>query len=105
MAANWIIKLQTRWNLKNRGQVLLVLLVFTCTGFTVMFLKKPVTQYFYAESGSTAIFNILYWIFILPVYNVLLLGYGFVFGQFRFFWEYEKKFFKRLLKFLAGITG
>ena len=99
MAVNWIKKLQTRWNLNNPGQVLLVLLVFACTGFTVMFLKKPITQYFFTEPGSNTLFSILYWIFILPVYNVLLLVYGFVFGQFRFFWNFEKKFFKRMLKF------
>jgi hypothetical protein len=32
---------------------------------------------------------------ILPVYNVFLLFYGFVFGQFRFFWNFEKRFFSR----------
>ena len=31
------------------------------------------------------------------VYNLLLLIVGFVFGQFRFFWEFEKKFFSRFL--------
>lgn len=98
MIANWIKMLQTRWNLKSRGQVLLVLLIFSCTGFTVMFLKKPVTRYFIEEPETNMLFSVLYWIFILPVYNLLLLGYGFVFGQFRFFWNYEKKFFKKLLK-------
>jgi hypothetical protein len=40
--------------------------------------------------------SITYFILILPVYNVFLLFYGFVFGQFKFFWEFEKKFFKRI---------
>jgi hypothetical protein len=28
---------------------------------------------------------------IVPVYQVLLLGYGTILGQFRFFWAKEKK--------------
>jgi hypothetical protein len=34
---------------------------------------------------------------ILPVYNVFLLLYGSLFGQFRFFWEFEKRFFNRIV--------
>ena len=37
-----------------------------------------------------------YWL-ILPIYNLVLLGYGFVFGQFAFFWEFEKRFFGRIV--------
>lgn len=29
---------------------------------------------------------------------MFLLFYGFIFGQFRFFWEFEKKFFNRILR-------
>ena len=36
-------------------------------------------------------------ILILPVYNILLLFYGFVFGQFHFFWKFEKRMLSRML--------
>ena len=39
----------------------------------------------------------MYIIVVLVVYNLLLLVVGFVFGQFRFFLEFEKKFFSRML--------
>ncbi len=42
-------------------------------------------------------FSVLYYILILPVYNVFLLIYGALFGQFKFFWEFEKRFFKRMM--------
>jgi hypothetical protein len=35
-------------------------------------------------------------VFILPLYNVVLLIYGALFGQFSFFWAFEKRFFGRL---------
>ena len=37
-----------------------------------------------------------YYILILPIYNLVLLFYGFIFGQFNFFLEFERRFFKRV---------
>lgn len=92
---SWIERLQTRWNLKSTTQVVLVLIVFACTGFTVMFLKRPIVAFFTADGEQNTLFSVVYYILILPVYNVILLFYGFIFGQFRFFWEFEKKMFRR----------
>lgn len=39
---------------------------------------------------------VLYFIGILPVYQVVLLMYGALFGQFRFFWEFEKRMVRRM---------
>jgi hypothetical protein len=74
---------------------MVVLLVFACTGFTVMFLK-PVLHRFFFEEHHAHWFSIAYWILILPFYNLLLLFYGFLLGQFNFFWEFEKRFFSRM---------
>jgi len=93
---SWIEKLKHRWNLGSPFQVVIVLIVFACTGFTVLFIKKPILQFLAGEQGNTALASVLYYILILPLYNVLLLGYGFLFGQFNFFWEFEKRLFKRL---------
>lgn len=92
----WVGKLQKRWNLKNGWQVLVVLVVFACTGFTVLFLKRPLFRWIEADPEYNTLFSILYYIFILPVYNIILLFYGFIFGQFRFFWEFEKRMFRRM---------
>ena len=91
----WIDKLKDRWKLKSAGQVVIVLIVFACTGFTILFLKKPLLTLLAGEQGNTTLASVLYYIFILPLYNVVLLGYGFLFGQFKFFWEFEKRFMER----------
>ena len=99
----FIKKLKERWSVESAGQVILILLVFACTGFSVMFLKTPITGWIYSdpepdpESGKL-LFSILYWILIVPIYNILLLFYGFIFGQFKFFWEFEKRFARRIFK-------
>ena len=93
---NWVARLRKRWGV-GTGQVFVILLVFACTGFTVLFLKKPVVAYFAGDGEQPLLFSVLYYVLILPVYNAILLVYGFLFGQFRFFWEFEKRFFGRML--------
>lgn len=95
--SGWVEKLKARWKLRTAGQVALILVVFACTGTTVLLIKKPITLLVTSEDESQTLFTILYWILVFPVYNLLLLVYGLIFGQFKFFWEYEKKFFRRLL--------
>lgn len=97
---SWIEKLKNRWKLRSAWQVAVVLLVFACTGFTVLFIKKPLLTWLAGDQGNTALASVLYYIFILPLYNVILLGYGFVFGQFRFFWDFEKRFMERFFSLL-----
>lgn len=89
-------KLQKRWKLKSLGQVLIVLLVFACTGFTVLFLKEPILTFIAPATERTWIFSFFYYLLILPVYNMILLFYGFIFGQFNFFWAFEKRMFSRM---------
>ncbi|MDL5045982.1 hypothetical protein QQ054_08040 [Oscillatoria amoena NRMC-F 0135] len=94
--ADWINKLKKRWGLTSAVQVIIVLIVFACTGTTVLLIKRPLFEYWFPDGEKPLWASITYYVLILPVYNVLLLIYGFVFGQFRFFWEFEKRFFTRL---------
>jgi hypothetical protein len=91
----WIEKLKQRWNLGSPWQVLIVLVVFACTGFTVLLIKQPILSWLAGEKGNTTVASVLYYIFILPLYNIILLIYGFIFGQFDFFWSFEKRFLER----------
>jgi hypothetical protein len=92
---SWIQRLQERWKLKNVWQVVVILLVFACTGFTVLWLKRP-TLYFFFGDEIPGWSRVVYYILILPIYNLVLLFYGFIFGQFNFFLEFEKRFFRRI---------
>ncbi|MDQ3101547.1 MAG: prolipoprotein diacylglyceryl transferase [Bacteroidota bacterium] len=93
--SSWVKRLGTRWGVST-SRVFIILIVFACTGFTVMFLKRPVVAFFSGDGDQPLIFSILYYVLILPAYNLILLIYGFIFGQFNFFWEFEKRFFRRI---------
>lgn len=90
---SFIEKLKARWNVKSGTQVILILIVFACTGSSII----PIKHVLGIDASTSAGYRILFYIGVLPIYNLLLLGYGFIFGQFQFFLEFEKKFFGRIL--------
>jgi hypothetical protein len=91
-------KLKKRWNIQSNFQVIIILTVFAITGSVTVYLKKVIFDLIQITSETHLIIKIpIYILVVLLVYNILLLVVGSVFGQFSFFWEFEKKFFSRLL--------
>ncbi len=82
-----------RWNIKSNWQVFVILVVFAVTGSSAALLSKPVLAFFGISKGEVSnwIYYPLYIILIFPIYQVLLVSFGFIFGQFTFFWAFEKK--------------
>ena len=105
MDKTWVEKLRNRWHLESVRHVFIVLLVFACTGFTVLFIKKPLLFLFAGEVGNSTQASVIYYVLILPLYNVLLLFYGFIFGQLTFFWAFEKRFFGRILSIFKSFKS
>lgn len=94
---SWIQKLQDKWKLKSVWQVILVLVVFACTGMTVLYIKKPIFALLGIDMSTGGFYKtVLYLLLVLPLYQLFLLIYGFIFGQFNFFWEKEKQFLRRI---------
>src|SRR5271170_3380818 len=98
---NWLQKLQSRWKVNNLFHVVIILIVFGLTGSTVAYLTKPVFRYFFDE-WTPAWAWVAYMILILAMYNLFLLFFGLIFGQFSFFWNFEKRFFKGIASILKG---
>jgi len=98
-----IEKLKQRWNVKNGWDVLIILLVFACTGFSVLFVKRLLFEWTGLTNQSPSwlrwTVNIL---IILPLYQVILLAWGWVWGKFSFFWEFEKRMFGRIGSIFKG---
>ncbi|MDX5348983.1 MAG: hypothetical protein LPJ89_11535 [Hymenobacteraceae bacterium] len=90
-------RLQEKWGV-GPLQVVLILIVFALTGSTVVAIKKPLFALLgVAETEPAWLQTVMYLLFVFPLYQSLLLFYGFLFGQFNFFWEKEKK----LLRLIA----
>jgi hypothetical protein len=91
--------LKNRWGVRNIWQVLIILLVFALTGFSAMFAKKPIFMWLGITPATPVWVRVSVWVLtILPIYQVLLLFYGFLFGQYTFFLNFEKKTLGRIFQ-------
>ena len=89
-------KLKNKWGITNNFQFWLIFFIFAITGSSTLFVKRPVFALLGIDSATSLWVVIpVYLITITPAYFVILMFYGTIFGQFKFFWEFEKKMFRR----------
>ncbi len=102
--AKFIEKLKARWEVNSAYQVIVILIVFACTGFSVLYIKQPLYNLAGITPETSAWIRVPFYIFtVLPAYQVLLLAFGFIFGQFNFFWKFEKRMFGRIRKLFGSV--
>ena len=91
-------KLKLKWNIQSNFQLFVILLVFAITGSSSLLVADPILAYFNItdETLNAWIYKPLRLILIFPVYQVLILIFGALFGQFQFFWNFEKKMLARM---------
>lgn len=91
-------KLKERWNVQSNWQLTLILIVFAITGYSSLQLAKPfLTLIGIPETFQPHwLYRILRLVLIFPIYQVLLVLVGAIFGQFDFFWKFEKKMLCRM---------
>lgn len=91
-------KLKKRWGLTSNFQVLLIILVFSINGSFATFIAKPLTNFIGLSSETTNPW--LFWpiriFLVFFIYQTTLPLVGFCLGQFKFFWNFEKKMLRRL---------
>lgn len=88
-----IEKLKKRWNITSNAQFWFIMLTFAVTGSLSAKLAKPICEYFgiFPDTYHPVLYWLIRLLIILPAYQVILLIVGTIFGQFKFFWEFEKK--------------
>jgi hypothetical protein len=82
--------------------VLVILLVFALTGISTMYIKRPIFAVLGIDANDPFWLRMLIWmVTVLPAYQILLLFYGFLLGQFPFFWAFEKRMFGGIRKLFS----
>lgn len=91
-------KLKERWGLNSNWDVIAVFIVFAINGSFAAWVAKPITAFLglSPETVSPWIYYPLRVLLIFPIYQTTLPLVGWLFGQFNFFWQFEKKFLSRL---------
>ncbi len=96
-------RLKDKWAVESNLQLIIIFVVFAITGSSSVKIAKPLLELMGVEiTVFEDIFmgSILYWILrvviVFPIYQILLLFFGTIFFQFKFFWKFEKKFLSRM---------
>ncbi|MBI9057531.1 MAG: hypothetical protein JEZ01_07135 [Labilibaculum sp.] len=89
-------KLKKRWEINSNLQLILILITFSITGSLSIMVRKPIFEYLSIGPETNLMIKIIMSIIIItPAYQILLLIVGSILGQFRFFWNFEKKMISR----------
>ena len=93
-----INKFKIKYGIKSNYQLIVIFIVFGITGSTAAYISDPLMEFININKSDLNIF--IYWtvrvLLITFVYQIILLVVAFFFGQFKFFWSFEKKMLKRI---------
>ena len=91
-------KIRSFFKVDSNFQLLIINIVFALTGTSALFFADYILNILLINQDNYG--NFLYWltriILILPIYQLLLIIFGFLFGQFEYFWRMEKKTIRRI---------
>ncbi|ALJ03752.1 diacylglyceryl transferase [Pseudalgibacter alginicilyticus] len=91
-------KLKERWGVENNWQIIIIFIVFAITGSTASYIGKPILNFLNItpETFTTVGYWVVRIVLLFIVYQFMLVFFGWVFGQYKFFWGFEKKMLRRI---------
>lgn len=90
-------------SLQKGFHYIIILLVFAVTGSTAAYVSKLIMPLTGLAKWS-ALYILVYILLITPIYQVLLLGYAFIFGKFSYFYEKQRKLYLKLKSWMGFKT-
>ena len=91
-----IKKIQKIFKVESSSRLVVIFTVFAITGSLSVYIGEYVLLFFFSETLEK---NFFYWsmriLIIFPLYQILLIIVGSIFGEFKYFWEMEKKILRR----------
>ena len=91
-------KLKNKWGIKSDWDAFVICLVFSLAGMAVVFVRKPIFHVLHITAATPLWIKVCVYLSIFfPTYQMNLLIFGALLGQFNFFLEKEKKLWRFLL--------
>ena len=92
-----IEKLESKWIVDARWELIRIFIIFAITGSSSLLVGRPLISLLGVSMQTLS--PILYWFLFsmisLVIYQILLIFWGWILGQFNFFWQFEKKMLRR----------
>ena len=87
-------KLKERWGITSNFQIVIIFIVFGITGSVSAYFSGPLTEIIIGANSKLhwSIKLVIRILVLTPIYQVLLLFFGYIFFQYKFFYSFVKKF-------------
>ena len=91
-------KLKARWGITSNYQLLIIFIVFAINGS----LSAKISSFFLEEMGMTkdntnvVLYYIILLVLVLPLYPFMLMFFGWIFGQSKFFTPFAKRMIRSM---------
>ena len=95
----FVQRMKQKYGLKTTTELVIIMTVFSLAGMAIIWVRKPIFHLLGITDPTPFILKFLAWLAVVfPTYQLNLLVFGFLFGQFSFFWEREKVLWRFLLR-------
>lgn len=91
-------KLIKKFNAKSNKHLLIIFIIFALSGSGSLFISSPILSAINLDDLITfyPLYVLARIIIIIPIYQLMLIIIATIFGEFNYFWKFEKKFLQRL---------
>jgi hypothetical protein len=89
-------RLKDKWGIESNFQFILINIVFALAGSSILYLRPLLFRVLgISPEWPFPIKALLYLLIVTPVYFIMLMLFATIFGQFRFFWNFNRRLFIR----------
>ena len=87
-----------RFNARSKAHLLLIFIVFGLSGSFSLWISSPIMSAFDLKNilNNYPLYVFFRILIIIPIYQLILIIVASIFGEFQYFWRFEKKFLKRI---------
>jgi hypothetical protein len=91
-------KLKERWGITTIYQLLLIIAVFAINGSLSARISSYLMTFIGINENNThwLVYYLLLIVLVLPIYPFLLMGFGYLFGQSKFFFPFGKRMLSKI---------
>jgi hypothetical protein len=95
---NMLKKITDKFHARSFKHLIIIFLVFALSGSSSLLMSSSILKAINLKAliNFYPLYLLVRIIFLIPIYQLVLIIIATLFGEFRYFWNFEKKFFKRL---------
>jgi hypothetical protein len=93
-----IQNLINKFNAKSKVHLFIIFIVFGLSGSFSLWISSPILAALDLKDmlNNYTLYILFRVLIIIPIYQLILIVIATLFGEFEYFWKFEKKFLKRI---------